>query len=113
MNKSPNKELGSKGERRAAAFLVAAGFEIMATNLRLCGGEIDILARAPEGTIAVVEVKTRSGDFVRPQANITHQKLMTLRRLAHSVADRYPEANVRVDVIEVTANINHLVDVLA
>lgn len=114
--KKNNQELGAKGERQAAAFLVAAGYQIINRNLRLAGGEIDILAHDDAGTIVVVEVKSRQSiSFAPAQANITPTKLTTLSRLAHAVSDRYPNANVRVDVIEydnATNQINHLQDVL-
>lgn len=106
-----SKELGNKGERLAAAFLIARGYTIEATNLRLAGGEIDLLSRTPDNTLAVVEVKTRrSSTFVRPQANITPAKLTTLHRLAHAVADRHPNTNVQIDILEVdvaTGEITH------
>lgn len=113
-----NKELGAVGERRAAAFLIEHEHKIMAVNLRVGRiGEIDILARNKEGTIVVVEVKTRlDSSFANPAVNITPHKLVVLRRLAQVIASRYPENNVQVDVIEVcpTAErpIHHLKDVL-
>jgi putative endonuclease len=52
------RELGRAGERRAAWFYRLRGYRIVATNLRLASGEIDIVAR--RGAIVVVaEVKTR------------------------------------------------------
>lgn len=114
--KKIKQELGAKGERQAAAFLVAAGYQIINRNLRLAGGEIDILAHDDAGTIVVVEVKSRqSVSFAPAQANITAAKLATLTRLAHAISDRYPNSNVRVDAIEyaaATGQINHLIDVL-
>jgi len=112
---TPSKQLGDKGERLAAAFLIAKGYQIEATNLRLAGGEIDILARVDAETLSVVEVKTRSSSvFVRPQANITPAKLRTLRRLAHAMADRHPNTNVQIDILEVdvaTGEIVHIPNV--
>lgn len=107
---TPRKELGNKGERLAAAFLIDSGHTIITTNLRLAGGEVDILARTPDGTLAVVEVKTRSSVVVvRPQANITPAKLHTLRRLAHAVADRHPQSNVQIDILEVDASTGKII----
>ncbi|MDO8471596.1 MAG: YraN family protein [bacterium] len=107
--KKSNQELGAKGERQAAAFLVDHGYQIINRNLRLAGGEIDILARDVAGTLIVVEVKSRhSVDFAPAQANITPTKLATLARLAHAVSDRYPNSDVRVDVIEYDASTDHL-----
>ncbi len=51
-------ERGREAEARAASHLIAAGFEILARNIRTASGEIDLLAR--EGPVlVVVEVKLR------------------------------------------------------
>lgn len=99
---TPRKALGDKGERLAAAFLIAHGYDIVATNMHIAGGEIDILAQSTNDTLIVAEVKTRmQSTFVRPQANITPAKVRTLRRLAHAVADQNPHTNVQIDILEV------------
>jgi putative endonuclease len=50
--------LGRKGERRARWFYRLRGFRILASNLRIAGGELDLVVR--RGTLLVVaEVKTR------------------------------------------------------
>jgi len=112
-NKSSRQEIGAAGERRAAAFLMQNEHTIIGCNLRFGRlGEIDILSRAPDGTLVVVEVKTRTGDFTNPAANITATKQQHLRRLARVVASQYPKSNVRIDVIEVLPDqINHIEDV--
>ena len=54
-----SKQLGRSGEERAAEFLMARGYTILARNCRTRFGEIDIIAR--DGKAAVfVEVKARS-----------------------------------------------------
>jgi len=107
--KTSNQTIGQEGERRAAAFLVAKSYQILVQNKRLAGGEIDILAQDVDGTLVVVEVKTRSrSDFANPQDNINFKKIQTLTRLAQAIASRYPERNVRIDVIEVGEDINHI-----
>lgn len=114
--KTSKQQVGQKGERRAAAFLVERGFKERCHNYRLAGGEIDLLMEDPTGTLVVVEVKTRrSAQFARPQDNVSGFKLATLRRLAQAVADRHPNRNVRVDLVEITLAsdaINHLKDIL-
>ena len=109
------KQVGRAGERRAAAFLIAHEHSIMATNMRIDRiGEIDILTCDRDGTIVVVEVKTRSNaTFARPEVNITPNKLSTLRRLAQVICSRYPAQNVRVDVVTVGEKIEHFIDVLS
>lgn len=48
------------GEALAAQFLIDRGADIVGRNTRAGRGEIDILARFPDGVVAV-EVKTRLG----------------------------------------------------
>ena len=112
--KKTNKQIvGQKGERRAAAFLVARRYQILEQNLRIAGGEIDILAEDEDGTLVVVEVKTRSSsEFLNPQVNVDFKKIRTLKRLALAIASRNPAKNVRVDVIEVADEINHIQNIL-
>lgn len=52
-----SKEVGSKGEKRAAEYLKSQGYEIIARNWRAQGGEIDIVAVKGE-LIVFLEVKT-------------------------------------------------------
>lgn len=54
-----NQDLGRRGERAAARFLEARGFEILERNWTCDAGEADIIARH-EGDLVFVEVKTRS-----------------------------------------------------
>ncbi len=50
---------GLSAESRAAAFLMAKGYRILAKRFRTAHGEIDIVARR-RGLIAFVEVKARA-----------------------------------------------------
>jgi putative endonuclease len=51
-------ELGRRGERRARWFYRLRGFRIVETNLRIAGGELDLVARRGR-LVVVAEVKTR------------------------------------------------------
>ncbi len=53
-----SRELGARGERRAAWFYRLRGYRIVARNLRLKCGEIDLVARRGR-TVVIVEVKAR------------------------------------------------------
>jgi putative endonuclease len=50
-------ELGKNGEKLIADFLIKEGYEVVARNWRIKGGEIDLIALAPDGLIVFVEVK--------------------------------------------------------
>jgi putative endonuclease len=98
--------LGARGEREAERHLKGLGFQVLGRNVRLRGGEIDLLCLAPdERTIVVVEVKTRerSSGVYRPEAAITARKRRTLARLAQRVqaANKWQDRPIRVDVVAI------------
>lgn len=58
------KSRGDAAEAAALAYLVRAGLRLIETNYRTPGrggGEIDLVMRAPDGTLVFVEVRQRSG----------------------------------------------------
>ena len=66
--------LGEKGEEAACLYLVRKGYEILARNVSMYGAEIDIVAEY-HGTIAFVEVKTRSrASEEEALAAVNHEK---------------------------------------
>lgn len=99
----PKDVLGRLGEQRAADYLKTLHYEILARNWRCRRGEIDIVA-LDEGTVVIVEVKTRSTDrFGLPVEAVGPIKLSRLRALAGEWlacrAERFPR--VRIDVVSV------------
>lgn len=97
---SRNGRTGQAGEDRAAEFLLQAGYEIVRRNLRLPGGEIDLLCKDGQ-TIVFVEVKARqSAAFGSALAAVDSRKRQTLRRLAADYVQIVaPDAHVRFDVV--------------
>lgn len=98
-----------RGERAAEKHLRKHGLKILARNMRLPVGEIDLLAhdRASD-TIVIVEVKARSyaPDSTRdidPAANITQHKRRKLVQLAKSIKrmPEYASRSIRIDVVSV------------
>lgn len=62
--KPTTKQTGDAAEDRALAHLHAAGLRLLQRNYRTPGrggGEIDLIMRAPDGTVVFVEVRARSG----------------------------------------------------
>ena len=58
------KSLGDAAESIALGYLVKAGLKLADSNYRTPGrggGEIDLIMRAPDGTLVFVEVRQRSG----------------------------------------------------
>jgi putative endonuclease len=100
---STTTELGSHGERIAAAYLTRAGLRVLDRNWRCREGELDIVAR--EGSALVFcEVKTRRGTgFGHPVEAVTPAKQRRLRILAHRWLAAHDEhaPDVRFDVVGV------------
>jgi putative endonuclease len=96
--------LGRYGEDLAAQHLVAAGLEVVDRNWRCPRGELDLVAREPDGTVVFVEVKTRStAAFGEPAEAVSWAKARRLRTLACLWLHAHPSGGVtlRFDVVSV------------
>lgn len=82
--------VGALGERLAAEFLGAQGFRLVAQNVRLPVGELDLIVERG-GERHFVEVKTRrtssAGD---PLEQLTPRKQQQIIRAAQWYAQRHP-----------------------
>lgn len=87
---------GKAGEDRAAHFLQAAGYRILARNFSHRGGEIDIIASAGR-TLVFAEVKTRAYEaFGGPLGAVTPAKQ---KRIAQTAAVYIQENGLKFDSI--------------
>ncbi len=97
------KELGSKGEAAAAAYLRRVGYDIDAMNWRTAAGEIDIVAWDGR-TLVLCEVKTRRSERMgTPEDAVSPTKQRRLVKLARAYLAQpgaCPE-RVRFDVISI------------
>ena len=106
-------ELGRRGEELAAAYLLQAGYRIVAANFSLPVGrnrsgaqvnmEIDLVAYEAE-TLCFVEVKSRASDwFAPPEANVDRRKQRQIARAARAYRRMFGliDAPYRYDVITV------------
>ena len=111
-----HNELGKQGEQFAVEYLQKQGYEILETNWTFQKAEIDIIAKKG-GTLAVIEVKTRSSTaFGLPQDFVKPKKI----KLLVKAVDEYTikndlEADIRFDIIALqkhnnTFKIEHLED---
>lgn len=93
-------ETGKEGEAAARCYLEKCGYVIAHTNWRWHHFELDIVAVA-DGQLVVVEVKTRSEDFlIAPEEAVDNAKI---RRIV-TAADAYARCfniglPVRFDII--------------
>lgn len=95
-----NQIVGRHGEDAAANFLQKIGFRILARNLKLKIGEVDLLCQQDQ-TIVLVEVKSghSTDSEFSPLLKIDGRKRRKLAQLAYVVAAKYPNQLVRVDVV--------------
>jgi putative endonuclease len=74
---------GRGGEDMACEHLVSLGYSIVTTNFQAREGEIDIVAKAPDGTLVFVEVKSsRGASMGNPLMWVTRGKVQKLKKIA-------------------------------
>jgi putative endonuclease len=99
------RRLGQTGEELATRFLAGRGYTLVARNVRLAGGEIDIVARDGD-CLVFIEVRTRrGGGFGSPEESITPAKAQRLIGLVDAFrqarADEPLPADSRIDLVAV------------
>ena len=94
------RDLAIAGEALAAHFLVDRGATLVARNLRVGRGEIDLVVAFDQLRI-VVEVKTiQTGGLDDPTYSFTERKAQQVRRLAGQIGIR------RVDLVAVSLGLS-------
>ncbi|MGQ0764134.1 MAG: YraN family protein [Gemmatimonadota bacterium] len=96
-------DLGITGEKVAERFLLSRGWQIIQRRYRSGHRDIDLVA-SRRGTVAFVEVKTRSGaHFGGPLESVNWAKQRELRRSAFTWIDRHGRLGeqYRFDVVGV------------
>src|SRR5436305_7815261 len=95
---------GSRSERAAARFLRKLGYRVLARNVNLPTGELDLVALDGR-TLVFVEVRsTERGDTLRPaeSADAVKQRKLTDAALAFLQKHRLLDHPARFDVIAVS-----------
>lgn len=97
-----HNETGKEGEQEASAYLERTGFRIIHKNWRCGHKELDIIA-VKEETLVVVEVKTRSENYLLdPEMAVTKAKVRRIVAAADVYIRRYQVVfPVRFDIITV------------
>ncbi|HEV8252528.1 MAG TPA: YraN family protein [Candidatus Limnocylindria bacterium] len=101
----PRHALGERAEEVVAAWLSARGWMILARRWRCPQGELDLVARDPDGTLVAIEVKLRrTARAGGPSESIDRHRLQRLRSALGRFAaeSRAPVGEgMRVDLVGV------------
>lgn len=93
------RELGNKGERRAAWHYLLRGYRILERNARLPAGEIDLVVKRG-ATIVIAEVKTRQSLTAgEGHEAVTRVKRERMIKLGDQYAAKHPNAQLRYDIL--------------
>ncbi|SMG41777.1 YraN family protein [Arenibacter troitsensis] len=100
-----HNEFGKKGEQLAVDHLVEKGYNVIHRNYRYMKAEIDIIARKGD-ILAIVEVKSRSSDYMQPIADtVTDKKIKLLVMAAdHYIISKDLDVETRFDIITILKN---------
>ncbi len=106
------KLLGEKGEQMARNYLLAEGYEIIATNWRTGHKEIDIIARQ-EDIFIFIEVKTRhSSKFGMPETTLTETQSNAIVAAASVFLENKSYRDIRFDIIAIMFKAGVMTDFL-
>ena len=93
------RDLGRRGERRAAWFYRLRGYSVVARNVRTSAGEIDLVLKRGK-TIVIAEVKTRQTRSAGEGHEAVNRKK---RERLIALGERYtaidPNACLRYDIV--------------
>ena len=106
------QRIGDEGEQAIAARLAAEGWTILARNVRVGRGELDLVAidPGPPAWLVVVEVRRRGRrDFGLAEETLDASKRLALRRAIGGLLDagrlpdgrRLPRLELRVDLVAI------------
>lgn len=100
-----HNEFGKEGEQIAVDYLIEKGYTINYKNYRYLQAEIDIIAQKND-TLAIVEVRSRTSDYIENIAEtVTPKKIKLLVMAAnHYVTENEINADVRFDIITILKN---------
>lgn len=100
-----HNEFGKKGEQLAVDYLTNNGYKVVHRNYRYLKAEIDIIAKKGD-ILAIVEVKSRSSDYMQSIADTVTEKKIKLMVMAadHYIISKNLDVDARFDIITIHRN---------
>jgi putative endonuclease len=110
-----SRAIGDTAEAWAARSLEHAGYRITDRNFTVKGGELDLVARAPDGTVCFVEVRARRdashGTPAETVGRTKQQRLIRAAQVYLVTKLRGADVACRFDVIEIEGDVlRHIPD---
>lgn len=101
----PRHALGRAAEQAVAGWLTATGWTVLERGVRAgAGGEVDLIALDPAGTLVAVEVRARRTDRTGAAATtVDHRRVRRLEAtlVAYATAGGTRHRGLRVDLVTV------------
>lgn len=101
----PRHALGRAAEEAVAGWLSRTGWTVLDQRVRAgAGGEVDLLALDPAGTLVAVEVRARRTDRTGAAAvTVDHRRIRRLEAtlVAYATSSGPPHHGLRVDLVSV------------
>lgn len=105
-----SRAVGGRAESRALSYLESRGLKLVARNVTLRVGEIDLVMQDKE-TLVFVEVRLRrGGGLVSPEESVSLSKRQRLARAAGAFLARHEglaESPARFDIVAIQARGNN------
>ena len=101
--KQSAEKRGRRSEMWAALLLMSKLYRILGRRVRTPAGEIDLIARAPNGLLCFIEVKARS-DALGAAQSVGGRQQQRIARAAQHYLSRHPKLaakGTRFDIIAV------------
>ncbi len=113
-----NVRIGSLGEDLAVKYLEDKCYKVIERNFRRSYGELDIVAKSPNGVLVFIEVKAMKqfglfseNPVISPEDNMNRAKIIKTKKIAQNYANHHPEMidesrGWRIDLIAISMDVS-------
>ena len=95
-----SREVGRKGEDIACRYLLNEGYRIIQRNWFCYAGELDVICRDSDNSLALIEVKfSQNNENILPEEMFTEKKKRKLKRTIGIYISIHNFIEYRIDLI--------------